>query len=293
MGCLSNHQSRNAKRNYKKERVIAVLKQESKDIRIQYEIPTPMQTKDIVSKVPAITLGFWIIKILCTTLGETGGDTLSMSWNLGYLVSSLIFIGILVSLILVQVKASKFNPWIYWSTIIASTTAGTTMADFATRSLGIGYTGGSLLLVTLLLGSLYIWKRNTGTISVQSVTNPTSEIYYWITITLSQTLGTALGDWMADTNDFGYINSALVFGAVLALVALAYYKTKISKVFLFWSAFVLTRPLGAVVGDLLDKPALKGGFDISRPMLSLALLGAIVALIYFLPQRASEHPHTV
>jgi uncharacterized membrane-anchored protein len=247
-----------------------------------------MSKEKILSKVPAITLGFWIIKILATTLGETGGDAVSMTWNFGYLLSSFIFLGLLLVLIWIQVKAKSFNPWLYWSTIIASTTAGTTMADFADRSLGIGYTGGSLLLLTLLLLSLYVWKRNTGSVAISTVNNPKSETFYWIAITFSQTLGTALGDWMADTNDFGYLNSSYVFGGLLLIITFLYFRTKVSKVLLFWSAFILTRPLGAVVGDLLDKPIAKGGFDISRPMISFILLTAIVLLIAVLPQKASD-----
>lgn len=249
-----------------------------------------MTKEQIISKVPAVTLGFWIIKILATTLGETGGDAASMTWNFGYLLSSFIFLGLLLVLIWVQVRAKSFNPWLYWSTIIASTTAGTTMADFADRSLGIGYTGGSLLLVSLLLISLYIWKKSTGSIAISTVNNPKSETFYWVAITFSQTLGTALGDWMADTNDFGYLNSSFVFGSILLLVTFLYFRTHVSKVLLFWSAFILTRPLGAVVGDLLDKPIAKGGLDISRPMISLILLASIIILIVLLPQRAGEHP---
>ena len=248
--------------------------------------------ESVVSKIPAVTLGFWIIKILCTTLGETGGDAVSMTWTLGYLVSSIIFLGVLIALIYSQTKARKFNPWLYWATIIASTTAGTTMADFADRSLGIGYPGGSLLLLSLLLVTLYIWKRSTGTVSVHSITNPKAETFYWVAITFSQTLGTALGDWVADTNGFGYLHSAYIFGAALLVITLLYFRSKISRVWLFWSAFILTRPLGAVVGDLLDKPIAKGGFDISRPMISLILFVAIVGLIALLPQKAGEHPTT-
>ena len=249
------------------------------------------QTKDLLIKVPAVTLGFWVIKILATTLGETGGDALSMTWHLGYLVSTGIFATVLIALIYLQIKAKTYNPWLYWATIIASTTAGTTLADYADRSLGIGYTGGSLLLLTLLLSTLYIWKKSTGSISVESISSPKSESFYWLAITFSQTLGTALGDWMADTNSFGYLNSGFVFGAALILVAVLYYQTKISKVLLFWAAFILTRPLGAVVGDLLDKPFAKGGFDISRPLISLILLVVIVVLVYIIPQKAAEKQH--
>lgn len=249
------------------------------------------ETKDLLIKVPAITLGFWIIKVLCTTLGETGGDAVSMTWNLGYLISTFIFSTVLIILIYLQIKSKTYNTWLYWATIIASTTAGTTLADYADRSLGIGYTGGTALLLSLLLLTLYIWKQSTGTISVGSIDNTKSEAFYWLAITFSQTLGTALGDWMADTNSFGYLNAGFVFGAGLIVVAILYYKTKISHILLFWAAFILTRPLGAVVGDLLDKPLSKGGFDISRPLISLLLLLVIVALIYIVPQKAAKRGH--
>ncbi len=248
-------------------------------------------TQDLLIKVPAITLGFWIIKILCTTLGETGGDAVSMTWNLGYLMSTGIFAIVLVVLIYAQVKSKAYKPWLYWATIIASTTAGTTLADFATRSLGIGYAGGSLLLSFLLLGTLFIWRQTTGSISIESINNSKSEIFYWLTITFSQTLGTALGDWVADTNGFGYTYSAIIFGSLLVIISILHFKTKISKSLLFWAAFILTRPLGAVVGDLLDKPFAKGGFDISRPAISLILLVAIIILIAILPQRQAEERH--
>ena len=256
----------------------------------------------VVSKVPAVTLVFWIIKILATTLGETAGDTLSMSWlgettpeaglaglN-GYLVGTAIFGAILIALVWVQIKARRFNPWLYWATIIASTTAGTTLADFATRSLGIGYTGGSLLLLALVLVSLFAWYRTLGTVSVDSVASPPAERFYWLTITFSQTLGTALGDWAADDGGLGYLGGALLFGGALAVLAGLYYATKISRVGLFWAAFILTRPLGATVGDFLDKPFAKGGLDFSHPVASAVLALAIVALIVLLPQRAGAHP---
>jgi uncharacterized membrane-anchored protein len=248
------------------------------------------KTKDLLIKVPAVTLGFWIIKILCTTLGETGGDAVSMTWNLGYLVSTGIFAVILIGLIIAQIKAKTYKPWLYWATIIASTTAGTTLADFADRSLHIGYTGGSLLLLSFLLITLFVWKKSTGSISVDSISNAKSEMFYWTAITFSQTLGTALGDWFADTNGLGYLHSAFVFGALLLLVTFLYFRTKVSKVLLFWGAFILTRPLGAVVGDFLDKPFAKGGLNISRPMISLLLIVSIAILIAVIPQKAGEHP---
>ena len=244
---------------------------------------------DIVSKVPAVTLGFWIIKVLATTLGETGGDSVSMTMNLGYLVGTAIFLTALIALVMLQIKASKFHPFLYWATIIASTTAGTTMADFATRDMGIGYPGGSLLLLGCVLASLFIWHRSLGTINVDTVSEPRAEVFYWIAITFSQTLGTALGDWTADTGSLGYMGAALIFAGMLAIVAALYYWTSINRVTLFWSAFILTRPLGAAVGDFLDKPTAQGGLAFSRPLASLVLAVAIAALIFILPQRAGRH----
>jgi uncharacterized membrane-anchored protein len=259
------------------------------------------RARDTLTKVPAVTLSFWIIKILCTTLGETGGDTVSMTWlgettseagksglN-GYLVGTAIFGLLLAVLVWAQIRARRFNPWLYWATIVASTTAGTTLADFCTRSLGIGYPGGSLLLLACVLLSLFIWRRTLGSISVDTVTGPRQEGFYWITITFSQTLGTALGDWAAD-GGLRYAGGALAFGAALLLLAALYHWTRISRVFLFWAAFILTRPLGATVGDFFDKPLNKGGLEVSRPMASLLLAVVIVALIVILPQRAGRHP---
>ena len=258
-------------------------------------------SKDVLTKVPAVTLGFWIIKILATTLGETGGDTVTMSWlgettpsavPGGYLIGTAIFGVLLIAFIWVQIRALRFNPWLYWATIVASTTLGTTLADFADRSIGIGYLGGSLLLLACVLGSLFAWWRTLGTVDVNTVTTPNQEIFYWITITFSQTLGTALGDWVADAG-LGYSGGALVFGAGLAVLAILYFSTKASHVFLFWAAFILTRPLGATVGDLLDKPIAKGGFELSRPLASLLLAVAIVLLVLIIPQRAGRHPGAV
>lgn len=243
--------------------------------------------REALSKVPAITLGFWIIKILATTFGETAGDTVSMTLNLGYLVGTAIFASLLVALVWLQIRARAFHPLVYWSTIIASTTAGTTLADFATRSLGIGYPGGSLLLLGLVLASLFVWYRRLGTVSVATVHEPRAEIFYWLTITFSQTLGTALGDWLAD-GPLGYLGAAGVFGAALAVLALLYFKSSVSHVALFWAAFILTRPLGATVGDFLDKPVAQGGLEFSRPLASLVLIIAIIALIIILPQRAGS-----
>ncbi|GEO00556.1 membrane protein [Novosphingobium sediminis] len=252
------------------------------------------------AKVPAITLGFWLIKILATTLGETGGDAVSMSWlgettpeagangiN-GYLVGTLIFGAALTLLVWLQIRARRFAPWLYWATIIASTTAGTTLADFATRSLGIGYPGGSLLLLALVLASLFTWQRSLGTVAADSVTTPAAELFYWITITFSQTLGTALGDWVADAGA-GYGGGALLFGSALAVIALLAFLTRANRVALFWAAFILTRPLGATVGDFLDKPFGSGGLEVSRTLATLALAGAIALLILVLPQRPGAH----
>ena len=243
-----------------------------------------------LTKVPAVTLTFWIIKILATTFGETAGDTVSMSLNLGYLVGTAIFLTLLVGLVAWQIAAKRFHPILYWGTIIASTTAGTTMADFATRSLGIGYPGGSLLLLGGVLVSLFIWYRAMGSISVNTVHEPRAEVHYWATITISQTLGTALGDWIAD-GSLGYLGSAVIFGAALGLIALAYYRTAISRVGLFWAAFILTRPLGAVVGDFLDKPVTHGGLELSRAGASVTLGIVILTLILALPQRAAAVEH--
>jgi uncharacterized membrane-anchored protein len=243
---------------------------------------------ELLSKVPAVTLGFWVIKILATTLGETAGDTVSMTLDWGYLAGTALFGVILIALVIWQIRAPKFHPFLYWATIIASTTAGTTLADYATRSMGIGYTGGSALLLALVIGSLFAWKRALGSISVESVHEPRAEIYYWITITFSQTLGTALGDWMADDGGLGYLGAAGVFVAALAIVAILHYRTSIGKAGLFWAAFILTRPLGATVGDFLDKPLDKGGLDFSRPLASAVLAVAILALLFLLPQRAGR-----
>jgi uncharacterized membrane-anchored protein len=243
------------------------------------------------SKVPAVTLVFWVLKILATTLGETAGDTLSMTLNLGYLAATGVFAAVFVAAVAAQIASPRFHPWIYWATIIATTTVGTTLADFATRSLGIGYAGGSALLLVLLLGSLLTWYRTLGTVSVESVITPRAEMFYWMTIMFSQTLGTALGDWTADTAGLGYTGAAVVFGGLLALIAAAYRWTRVSRTALFWAAFVLTRPLGAVLGDLLDKPAASGGFAFSRPLASAVLLTVMVVALLAFPQRAAERSH--
>ena len=245
--------------------------------------------QEVFSKVPEVTLVFWIIKILATTLGETGGDAVSMSMNLGYLVSTGIFAAIFIVMVIVQTSAKKFHPVIYWATIVATTTVGTTLADFADRSLGIGYAGGVTILLALLLGSLFVWYRTLGTVAVDTVASPASEAFYWTTIMFSQTLGTALGDWVADSMGYGYGGAAILFGALLAAVAAAYFWTKISHVFLFWAAFILTRPLGAVVGDFLDKPLSEGGMELSRYSATAALLVLIVICIFAFPHRPAVH----
>jgi uncharacterized membrane-anchored protein len=217
-----------------------------------------------VSKVPEVTLLFWVIKILATTLGETGGDAVSMSMNLGYLAATGIFAAIFLLAVAAQIAARRFRPFLYWTTIIATTTVGTTLADYADRSLGIGYAGGASLLFVLLLVSLAVWYRTLGSVAVDTVSSAKAEVFYWVTIMFSQTLGTALGDWTADTAGLGYTGGAILFSALLALVAAAYYRAKVSHTALFWAAFILTRPLGAVLGDFLDKPINAGGLALSR-----------------------------
>jgi uncharacterized membrane-anchored protein len=243
-----------------------------------------------LAKVPAVTLGFWVIKILATTLGETGGDTVTMTLDWGYVAGVVLFGVTLIVLVAVQVVAGRFHPALYWATIVASTTFGTTLADFADRSLGIGYTGGSLLLLGCLLATLGLWRWSAGTVAVTTVSTPKVEAFYWATITFSQTLGTALGDWLADTRGFGYERGALVFAAALAVVVALYFWTGVSRVALFWLAFILTRPLGATVGDLIDKPVADGGLALSRPLASLAIAAVIVVLLVALPQRPGRHP---
>jgi uncharacterized membrane-anchored protein len=252
---------------------------------------TNRTTTEDLSKVPELTLVFWIIKVLATTVGETGGDAVSMSMDLGYLVSTGIFAVIFIGAVLVQIRAPRFHPVIYWMTIVASTTVGTTLADFATRSLGIGYTGGSTILLALLLGSLFLWKKAMGSVSIADVSSPRSELFYWVTITFSQTLGTALGDWTADTADMGYLGATAIFGGLLALVVAAHFWTKLSRTALFWAAFILTRPLGAVVGDFLDKPIAQGGLALSRYSATAILSVLIIALVLCLPHRAARRNH--
>ena len=242
------------------------------------------------SKVPEVVFGFWIVKILATTLGETAGDALSMSLELGYLVSTGIFAVVFAALAIVQIRAARFHPFLYWAVVVASTTVGTTLADFATRSIGIGYVGGSLLLAALVCASLAVWYLTLGSVSVRTIRSPKVEAFYWITILFSQTLGTALGDFAADDGGLGYGGGALVFGAAIAVTAVLYYATDLSRVVLFWAAFILTRPLGATVGDFLDKPIAKGGLNLDRFAASGVLVAAIVLCILVLPQRSADHP---
>src|SRR6266550_1344740 len=254
----------------------------------------------IVSKVPQVTLAFWVVKILATTLGEIGGDAVTMSWlgettpeakAGGYLIGTGIFGVIFIAAVFVQIRAKKFHPSLYWLTIVATTTVGTTLADYCTRSLGIGYTGGSTILLICVIASLLIWRWSTGSISIETVSTPRVEIFYWVTIMFSQTLGTALGDWVADTNEMGYLGAAAIFGGLLLLTAFLYYLTSFSRVILFWAAFILTRPLGATLGDFLDKPIAQGGLALSRYTASLGRLVVIAALILIFPQKPASKAH--
>lgn len=252
---------------------------------------------DSLAKVPAITLGFWLIKVAATTLGETGGDWVTMSLDLGYLVGTAIFAALFIALVFGQVRADRFHPLLYWTTIVATTTLGTTLADFFDRSMGVGYPGGVSIIVVLLVASIAVWHRVEGTVSVQSITTPRAEWFYWATILFSQTLGTALGDWMAGDDrgglGLGYEKAALIFGAALLVVAVLYAATRLSRTALFWVAFVLTRPLGATVGDFLDKPVAQGGLEMSRLYASLALLAFMSVCIVLIPQRPAPAGHHV
>jgi uncharacterized membrane-anchored protein len=243
------------------------------------------------SKIPAITLTFWVIKIAATTLGETGGDAVSMTLNLGYLLSTAIFAVIFLALAAAQIRASRFHPWLYWAVIVATTTVGTTVADFADRSLGIGYIGGTSILFVLVLASLATWWLTEGSVSVDHIATPRAEAFYWITILFSNTLGTALGDFLADSGGLGFEGGSLVFGAALLLIAIGYFTTNISRTLLFWAAFILTRPLGATLADTLTKPVASGGLHLSRITSSLVIMAFIVASIALLPQRAGTHPN--
>lgn len=249
------------------------------------------ETEHALSKVPEVTLVFWLIKIAATTLGETGGDAVSMSMNMGYLVGTAIFAAIFFIAVIAQIKANGFHPFLYWATIIATTTVGTTLADFADRSLGLGYAGGTTLLFALLIASFATWYRVLGSVSVETVSSPNAEMFYWLTIMFSQTLGTALGDWTADTAGLGYEGGMMIFGALLLLIVAAYYWTRISHTILFWAAFILTRPLGAVLGDFLDKPLAAGGLALSRYSASAALIVFVVACILIFEHRAAKQGH--
>lgn len=242
----------------------------------------------VLGKVPAVTLGFWVIKILATTLGETGADLFTQQYDFGYLAGIALFVAPLVVLVAAQIKAQQFHPLLYWAAIIASTTAGTALADFFDRSLGIGYAGGASVLLACVIGSLAVWRLVLGTVSVASVSEPRAEIFYWITITFSQTLGTALGDWTADDTPLGYLGSAVLFGGLLGVLAMLYWRTALSRVWLFWAAFILTRPLGATVGDFLDKPLTQGGLDLGRDAASAVLVAAIALALWLVPHRAGE-----
>lgn len=249
------------------------------------------ETENAIAKVPAATLVFWIIKIAATTLGETGGDAVSMSMNLGYLVGTAIFAVVFLVAVFFQVSIKRFHPVLYWLTIIATTTVGTTLADFADRSLGIGYAGGSTILAVLLAASLAVWYKTLGSVSIDTVRTRKAEIFYWVTIMFSQTLGTALGDWTADTQGVGYVGGAILFGSLLAVVAILHFTKKVPPAILFWAAFILTRPLGAVVGDFLDKPVGSGGLALSRYAASASLLGLIALLVAVFPQKAAAKSH--
>jgi uncharacterized membrane-anchored protein len=251
---------------------------------------SPIAARAMESKVPQVAIAFWIIKIAATTLGETGGDALSMSLNLGYLLSTAIFMVCFIAALAVQVRAKKFHALLYWTVIVTTTTVGTTMADFADRSLGAGYVGGSVTLFVILMAVLALWRYSVGSVSFSDITSPKIEIFYWVTILFSNTLGTALGDFLADTQGVGYERGAMVFAGLLALVALAYFFTSISRTFLFWTAFILTRPLGATLGDLLTKPTENGGLNLSRFTSSLAIAVFMVLCILLTQQRAGRHP---
>jgi uncharacterized membrane-anchored protein len=247
-----------------------------------------MSIPHAISKVPAVTLGFWIIKILATTLGETAGDTVTMSMDLGYLAGTAIFLSVFLILVIFQIRARRYSPPLYWATIVASTTAGTTMADFADRSLGVGYAGGSAILLGCVVATLALWRWKEGSVSVNAIATPRVEGFYWATITFSQTLGTALGDWTADDTGLGYIGAALIFAAALGLVAALYFWTTLSRAWLFWMAFILTRPLGATIGDFLDKPLADGGLAVSRPVASLIIAVLMMIGIVAFGRRAAQ-----
>lgn len=244
--------------------------------------------ENVVSKVPAATIGFWVLKLIATTVGEIGGNLLSMNLGLGYLTATLLLFAVFGMFTAFQVAARKFHPPLYWATIVASTTAGTTLADFADRSLGIGYTGGSLLLFALVMASLFAWKLDAGRLSSDVIISRRIELHYWMTITFSQTLGTALGDWFADTAGLGYGGSTIVFSVALAFIAALYFWKTVNPVLLFWAAFILTRPFGAVFGNLFDKPVTSGGYGVNRFLLTTLLIGILAIGLLIIPQRAKR-----
>lgn len=250
------------------------------------------QADDETNKVPELTIGFWFIKILATTLGEVGGNAVSQTLGLGYLASTAIFGLLLVVTVAVQIRATRFHSFLYWTVIAATTLAGTTMADFFDRSLGIGYLGGSLSLFALVLASLALWYFSTGSVAIETVATPKVESFYWATIMFSQTLGTALGDWMADSTPLGYNGSALLIVAVLVIIATLYFFTAVSRTLLFWAAFVLTRPLGATLANSLDKPAANGGLGVSDVTLTAAFAFAMIIGLLLIPQRPGSHAPT-
>ncbi|PYS98226.1 MAG: hypothetical protein DMF63_16355 [Acidobacteria bacterium] len=259
-----------------------------------------------IAKVPEVTLVFWIVKILCTSVGEIGADALTMSYfgettegvspfwhEYGYLIGAGIFFVVFLIAVGVQIFAKKFHPIIYWTTIVATTLLGTALADYFTRSEGFGYYWGSVILLALVVMSLVIWRLTTGSIDIASVSNARSEVFYWVTIMFSQTLGTALGDYVAseDGLGLGYLLSGAVFGGLMLVLVGLYYSTKISRTILFWIAFILTRPLGAVTGDFLDKPVDDGGLGVNRYALTAVLLTLIVIAIFIFPQKPAEEAH--
>ena len=243
-----------------------------------------------LNKVPQVTLAFWVIKICATTLGETGGDAVSMTLKLGYVAATGIFFAVFLVTLGAQIAAKRYNPVLYWAVILSTTTVGTTMSDFLDRTAHLGYIGGSLVLVAILVSILITWRLALGSITFDHVSDPRVEAFYWLTITFSQTLGTALGDWMADTSGLGYLGAAGVFVAALVIVAIVYYVTSLSRVALFWAAFILTRPLGATVGDFFDKPLNEGGLNLSRPVASAVIAAVMIAAILLIPQRAGKYP---
>ena len=245
---------------------------------------------EVLSKVPRVTLAFWVVKILATTFGETGGDALSMTLNLGYAVSSLIFLAFFVITLGAQVGSKHYHPVFYWAVVIATTTVGTTTSDYIDRTLGVGYVASSIVLLALVIAILVVWHLTTGRIVVDRVVNRTDEIFYWVTILVSNTLGTALGDFVADTSGLGFTGGALLFAALIAIVTALHFFARLPTNILFWAAYVLTRPLGATVGDTLTKPTAEGGLSLGRFQSSLVILVAMVILISATSLRKRAEP---